>query len=68
MKGIKAGTLRDKTVAELEDELEKERAALFNVRRQIIFGQVKDFMSVKGHRKNIARILTVLTDKKREAI
>lgn len=67
MKGLKAEELRSKTVDQLASELEGERAALYNVRRQIVFGQVKDVMSVRTHRKNIAKIMTILHAKRTEA-
>jgi large subunit ribosomal protein L29 len=66
MKGMKPSELRDKNIEDLAEELAKEREALYNVRRQIIFGQVKDVMSVRGHRKNIAKLMTVITQKQRE--
>jgi large subunit ribosomal protein L29 len=67
MKALKAAELRNKSIEDLEDELEKEREALYNVRRQIIFGQLKDVMTVRTHRRNVARVLTILQQKRKEA-
>jgi large subunit ribosomal protein L29 len=67
VKGLKPSDLREKTLEELTEELAREREALFSVRRQIIFAQVKDVMSVRVHRKNVARIMTEMAVKDREA-
>ena len=67
MKGLKPSELREKTLEELTEELAREREALYSVRRQIIFAQVKDVMSVKVHRKNVARLMTEMHAKKLEA-
>ncbi len=65
MKDLKSSELRDKTVPELEEMLTKERAALYKARRDLVFRQMLDTSSLKVRRHNIARILTVITEKKR---
>ncbi|HXH60252.1 MAG TPA: 50S ribosomal protein L29 [Fimbriimonadaceae bacterium] len=65
MKAIKASTLREKSVPELEEMLEQERAALFKDRRDLVFRQTTDVSSLKQRRHNIARILTLINEKKR---
>jgi ribosomal protein L29 len=64
MKAIKAQELRDKSVPELEEMIKQERAALYKARRDLVFRQLTDFKSVAVRRHNIARILTVITEKK----
>ncbi|MEP0766066.1 MAG: 50S ribosomal protein L29 [Fimbriimonadia bacterium] len=66
MKGLRSSELREKSTEDLVEELEKEREAVYNVRRQIIFGQVKDFKAISVHRKNVARIMTLLSQRQRE--
>lgn len=65
MKATKPASLRDKTVPELQQMLEKERAALYKGRRDLVFRQTTDVASLKERRRNIARILTVIEEKKR---
>ena len=56
--------LRDKTVPELEDLLAQERAALYKARRDLVFRQSTDTTGMRTRRHNIARILTLITEKK----
>lgn len=65
MKELKAKDLRSKSIAELEELLEKERASLYRARRDLVVRQTTDTASVKARCHNIARILTVITEKKR---
>ncbi len=65
MKGLKSTELRDKSVPELEELMQKERAALYKARRDLVFRQLTDTASLKVRRHNIARILTAITEKKR---
>lgn len=65
MKELKATDLRSKTVPELEEMLRIERASLYKARRDLVFRQITDTASVKARRHNIARIMTVIAEKKR---
>lgn len=65
MKDLVASELREKSVPELEEALEKERASLYRARRDLVFRQTTDTASLKTRRHNIARILTVIAEKKR---
>ncbi|OWU64592.1 MAG: 50S ribosomal protein L29 [Armatimonadetes bacterium Cent15-Ar3] len=65
MKSLKAKELRDKSVADLEALVNEEQAALYKARRDIVFRQLTDTASVKVRRHNIARILTVISEKQR---
>ena len=64
MKDLKTTELRDKSVPELEDLAKQERAALYKARRDLVFRQMTDTASLKIRRHNIARILTVIAEKK----
>jgi large subunit ribosomal protein L29 len=64
MKAIKATSLREKSVPELEQMLEQERASLYKARRDLVFRQTTDVSGLKVRRHNIARILTVIREKK----
>ena len=65
MKATKAAELREKSVPELEDLIEQERAALYKDRRDLVFRQITDVSCLKTRRHNIARILTGINEKKR---
>lgn len=66
MKATKANELRGKTLEELQDLLNKERSALYEDRRQIAFREQKDGNVVKNRRHNVARILTLITEMKKD--
>ncbi len=65
MKDVKAKELRDLSVPELEGKLAQERAALFKARRDLVLRQLTDTSSLSVRRHNIARILTIISEKKR---
>lgn len=65
MKDLKAAELREKSVPELEEALAQERASLYKARRDLVFRQMTDTASLKVRRHNIARILTLIGEKKR---
>ncbi len=64
MKDLKPNDLRDKSVPELEDLVDQERAALYKARRDLVFRQMTDTASLKVRRHNIARLLTIIAEKK----
>lgn len=65
MKDLKSSDLRDKSVPELEEMLAMERADLYKARRDLVFRKITDTASIKVRRHNIARILSVINEKKR---
>lgn len=65
MKALKPAELREKTVPELEKLVAEERAALYKARRDLVFRQTTDTASLKARRHNIARLLTLIAEKKR---
>ena len=60
---VKAATLRDMTTAELQEQLEKDRQELFNLRFQSATQQVENTRRARVVRKNVARILTILSER-----
>ena len=60
---MKAATLRDMTTAELQEQLEKDRQELFNLRFQSATQQVENTRRARVVRKNVARILTILSER-----
>ncbi|MFY9233420.1 MAG: 50S ribosomal protein L29 [Fimbriimonadaceae bacterium] len=66
MKDEKPAELRKKSVTELEEMLQQERVALYVGRRDLVFRRTSDTTGMRTRRHNIARILTLMTQKKRE--
>ena len=65
MKDTKISDLREKSVPELEQLILDERANLYKARRDLVFRRMTDTASVKVRRHNIARMLTLIAEKKR---
>jgi len=65
MKDLKTSEISDKTVPELEEMLNQERAALYKARRDLVFRQHLDTAGLKVRRHNMARILGMISEKKR---
>lgn len=66
MQGTKAKELRSKSIDDLEQMVREERAALYRDRRDLAFRTITDTARVKTRRKNVARLLTLIEEKKRE--
>jgi large subunit ribosomal protein L29 len=65
MKDSTASELREHSVPELEEMVRQERAALYKARRDLVFRQTTDTTGLKTRRHNIARLLTLISEKKR---
>ncbi len=59
--------LKEKSVAELNEELVAAKKELFNLRFQNATNQLDNTSRIKEVRKNIARIQTVITEKSQNA-
>ena len=64
MKATKASDLRGKSVEELTQLIADEKAAMYKTRRDMVFRQTTDTAGLTTRRHNIARILTLLNEKK----
>ena len=60
---MKAAALREMATVELQEELEKDRQELFNLRFQSATQQMENPRRIREVRKNIARILTILSER-----
>jgi len=60
---VKAAVLREMATVELQEQLEKDRQELFNLRFQSATQQMENTRRVREVRKNIARILTILSER-----
>ena len=65
MKDLKTADLREKSVPELEALVSEERANLYRARRDLVFRKMTDTASLKIRRHNIARMMTIIAEKKR---
>ncbi len=61
----KASELRTKTVEELRQQEIDLRKELFNLNFQKVTGEIENPMRIRHVRKDIARVLTVINEKKR---
>ena len=62
-----AAELRDADESELETRLAEAKQELFNLRFQIVTGQLDNSARIQTVRRDIARILTILREKEIEA-
>jgi len=62
---MKASELRNKAISELEEELLEKRKEQFNLRMQAATGQLGRPDLAKGVRRDVARIKTVLNEKRK---
>jgi len=67
MKGMKAGDLRARTEDELTEEVETLGKEIFNLRFQRASGQLENTARVRQVRRDIARIKTILGERRRAA-
>ena len=66
MKGMKAADVRARSVDELTDEVETLSKEIFNLRFQRASGQLENTARVRQVRRNIARIKTILGERRRQ--
>ncbi len=64
-KGPKMVEIRDKSDDELQGALDRARDELFRLRLGRVTNQVQNVMEIRNKRKEIARILTVMTERRK---
>jgi len=64
---MRANDLRDKTAVELRDQERELSEQLFALRLQKVTGQLENPSKIREVRRDLARVLTVLTEKTKEA-
>lgn len=61
---MKAHELRDLSITELKARLNDENQALQNLRfSKSVTGQLENPARIKNHRREVARLLTIITEK-----
>jgi len=68
VKAIKPADLRTRTPDELSEELETLGKEIFNLRFQRASGQLENTARVRQARRHIARIKTILGERRRQAL
>jgi large subunit ribosomal protein L29 len=61
---MKASELRDLNISELESKVVEAKKEYFNLRFQQAVGQLQKTSELKRAKKDIARILTIINEKK----
>ncbi len=64
---MKAAEIRELTEAELRQRLQDTQKELFNLRVQQSYGQLEKSSRIKELRRDVARINTVITHRRRES-
>jgi len=67
VKGMKSGDLRARTEDELTEQVETLGKEIFNLRFQRASGQLENTARVRQVRRDIARIKTILGERRRRA-
>jgi large subunit ribosomal protein L29 len=67
VKALKASTLREKTVEELLKDQEDLQTQLFKLRFQQSSGQAENPHRIRGVRRDLARVKTVLNERRKTA-
>ncbi|HUO77298.1 MAG TPA: 50S ribosomal protein L29 [Thermodesulfovibrionales bacterium] len=62
---MRPSTLTTLTVDELKQKEQELRRELFNLRFRLATGEVENPMRIRAVRKDIARVLTAMTEKQR---
>ena len=63
---MKVSQLKESTIDELLVKEQDMRKELFNLRFQQATGEIENPMRIRAIRKDIARLLTVITEKKKQ--
>lgn len=65
---MKPSELRDMTIEELKEKEKELRKELFNLRFQKATGEIQNPNRIKQVKRDIARVLTIITEKQRQKI
>ncbi len=60
---MKADKLRDMTAAELNEKMIELKSELFNLRFQLVGGQLENPMKIRSVKRDIARVNTIIKQK-----
>ena len=60
MKSKEFAEMKQKTIAELDTELNKKKSELFNLRFQLATGQLQNTAAISACKRDIARVKTII--------
>ena len=60
MKSKEFAEMKQKTIAELNTDLNKKKSELFNLRFQLATGQLQNTAAISACKRDIARVKTIL--------
>lgn len=60
---MKADKLRDMTAQELNEKMSELKGELFNLRFQLVGGQLENPMRIRNVKRDIARVKTIMKQK-----
>ena len=66
MKSKEFAEMKQKTIAELDTELNKKKSELFNLRFQLATGQLQNTAAISACKRDIARVKTILSLRQNE--
>lgn len=64
---MKADEIRDLTSEELQQRLDDSAQEMLNLRMQKVAGQIENPLQIRGARRDMARIKTILNERRRTA-
>ena len=62
MKSKEIAELKQKTIAELDTEMNKKKSELFNLRFQLATGQLQNTAAISACKRDIARVKTIIRE------
>lgn len=60
MKSKEFAEMKQKTIAELDTELNRKKSELFNLRFQLATGQLQNTAAISACKRDIARVKTII--------
>ncbi len=66
MKSKEFAEMKQKTIAELNTDLNKKKSELFNLRFQLATGQLQNTAAITACKRDIARVKTILSLRENE--
>ena len=66
MKSKEIAELKQKTIAELDTEMNKKKSELFNLRFQLATGQLQNTAAISACKRDMARVKTIIRQRQNE--
>ena len=60
--------MKDKNLAQLQQKLQELRKEAAGIKLQLSLNRLKDYTKIKKNRKEVARVLTTINQKRREEL